>query len=188
MYSSSRRSTFITSPKPSVNLSIDANFVTSIKSIKQNSNNIDNFDVRSASKLLKEKGEVDSYGSHKSWREAILYDNEDQMPVTVWENVLDEFEEETLYLFQFISLKNYYGSTLTTTKFIIASDEKGIPDIFPWEAINNYIELDKKLFSQLHPKLCCLYHLKNMSRHWVYRLKFQNGFWEKMSLKQAMTI
>ena len=83
MHSSSRRSTFITSPEPSVNLSIDANFVTSIKSIKQNSNNIDNFDVRSASKLLNEKGEVDSYGSHKSQREVILYDNEDQMPATV---------------------------------------------------------------------------------------------------------
>ena len=87
--------------------------------------------MRSASKLLKEKGEVDSYGSHKSQHEAILYDNEDQMPVTVWENVLAEFEEETLYLFQFISLKNYYGLTLTTTKFTFASDEKGIPDIFP---------------------------------------------------------
>ena len=130
MYSSSRRSTFIISPETSVKLSIDANFLTSIKSIKQNSNNIDNCDVRNASKLLKEKGEVDSYGSHKSQREAILYDNEDQMPVTVWENVLAEFEEET-YLFQFISLKNYYGLTLTTTKFTFASDEKGIPDIFP---------------------------------------------------------
>ena len=63
--------------------------------------------MRGASKLLKEKVEVDSYGSHKSQSEAILYDNENQMPVTVWENVLAEFEEKALYLFQFISLKNY---------------------------------------------------------------------------------
>ena len=100
---------------------LGANFVTSIKSINQNSNNHGNFDVRGASKLLKEKVEVDSYGSHKSQSEAILYDNENQMPVTVWENVLAEFEEETLYLFQFISLKNYYGSKLTATKFTIVS-------------------------------------------------------------------
>ena len=60
-----------------------------------------------ATKWLKEKEEADSYGSHKSHREVILYDNEDQIPVTVWENVLDEFAEETLYIFQFISLKNY---------------------------------------------------------------------------------
>ena len=60
-----------------------------------------------ATKWLKEKEEVDSYGSHKSQLQAILYDNEDQILVTVWENVLDEFAEETLYMFQFISLKNY---------------------------------------------------------------------------------
>ena len=33
--------------------------------------------------------------------------------------------------------------------------ERGIPYLFPQEAINNYIELDKKLYSQLQPKLFC---------------------------------
>ena len=42
-YNSSRGSTFILSPAPSVNFSIDTNFVTLRKSIK--SNNTGNFDV-----------------------------------------------------------------------------------------------------------------------------------------------
>ena len=92
---------------------------------------------------MKEKEEVDSYGSHESQREIILYDNEDQIPVTVWENVLDEFAEETLYLFQFISLKNYYGSKLTTTKSTIVSDEMEVPYTLPQGASISKLNLTK---------------------------------------------
>ena len=93
-YNSSRGSTFITSPAPSVNFSININFATSIRGIK--SNNTSNCAVRSAVKWLKEKEEVDSYGSRKSQREAILYDNEDHIPVTVSENLLNKLTEEKI--------------------------------------------------------------------------------------------
>ena len=59
--------------------------------------------MHDAIKWLKEKEEVDSCGSRKALREAILYENEDHIPVTVLENLLDELTEETLYLFQNIS-------------------------------------------------------------------------------------
>ena len=46
--------------------STDTNFVTSIKGIK--SNNTANFDVPGTIKGLKEKEDIDSYGSRKSLR------------------------------------------------------------------------------------------------------------------------
>ena len=67
---------------------------------------------------------------------------------------MKELTEETLYLFQNISLKNYYGSKLTTTKSIAISDEGGVPYTLPQDAINNCIILDKKLNNPLHSKLC----------------------------------
>lgn len=48
-------------------------------------------------KWLKENEKVDSDGFRKSLREAILYENDDHIPVTVWENLLHEPIEETLY-------------------------------------------------------------------------------------------
>ena len=96
-----------------------------------------------ATKWLKEKEEADSYGSHKSQREVILYDNEDQIPITVWKNVLDEFAEETLYIFQFISLKNYYGSKLTKTKSTIVSDEREVPYTLSQETPISQLNLTK---------------------------------------------
>ena len=66
-YNSSRRSTFITSPTSCANISVDTNFITSIKGIKLNSS--DNFDVRGVIKWLKEKEKVDSYESRKSLSE-----------------------------------------------------------------------------------------------------------------------
>ena len=112
--------------------------------------------VAQKKKWLKENEKVDSDGFCKSLHEAILYENEDHIPVTVWENLLDEPIEETLYLFQNISLKNYYyGSKLTTAKSTIVSDERGVPYTLPYDAITNLIELDKKCNSRLHRKLCC---------------------------------
>ena len=75
-----------------------------------------NFCVHDAIKWLKEKEEVDSYGPLKSLREAIQDDEQDHIPVTVWESLLSELNEETLNLFQNISLKKHYDSKLTTTK------------------------------------------------------------------------
>ena len=102
--------------------------------------------------------EADSYGSLKSLREVILYDNEDHSMgfLTVWENLLDELTEETLYLFQNLitSLKNYYGSKLMTAKSTIVSDEGEVTYTSPHDAINNYIELDKKLNSGLQLMFC----------------------------------
>ena len=105
---------------------------------------------------MKENEKVDSDRFCKSLHEAILYENEDHIPVTVWENLLDEPIEETLYLFQNISVKNYYyGSKLPTAKSTIVSDERGVPYTLPYDAITNLIELDKKCNSRLYRKLCC---------------------------------
>ena len=139
------------SPAPSAKFSVYTNFATLIKGIKLN--NTDNLDLSGAIKWLQKKEEEDSYGSHKSLREAILYGNEDHIPMTVWESLLDEPTEETLHLFWKISLKNYYGAELTTTKSIIVSNKRGLPHTLPQDVINNYIKLDKKTEQLITPKV-----------------------------------
>ena len=59
--------------------------------------------------------EVDSHGERKSLCEAILYDENDLRAITIWENLLEEISEETMYLFQNIFLKDFYGLKLTKT-------------------------------------------------------------------------
>ena len=70
----------------------------SIRNIK--SKNTGSFDVPGAIKWLFPAKEVDSHGKQKSLREAILYDENDHVAITIWENLLEEISEETMYLFQ----------------------------------------------------------------------------------------
>ena len=67
------------------------------------SKTISSFDVRGAIKLLFQAEEVNSYGEQKYFREAILYDENDHIEITIWENLLEAISEETMYLFQNIS-------------------------------------------------------------------------------------
>ena len=101
-YNASSVSTFITSPAPNVDFNVDSNVLMSIKNMK--SKTISSFDVRGAIKLLFQAEEVNSYGEQKYFREAILYDDEDDhVGITIWENLLEAISEETMYLFQNIS-------------------------------------------------------------------------------------
>ena len=79
----------------------------SIKNIK--SKNTGSFDVQGAIKWLFQDEEVDSHGDQKSLREAILYDKNDHVAITMWENLLKEISEETMYLFQNIFKKTFIG-------------------------------------------------------------------------------
>ena len=100
-YNASRGSTFITSPAPNVDFNVDSNVLMSIKNMK--SKTISSFDVRGAIKLLFQAEEVNSYEEQKYFREAILYDENDHIEITIWENLLEAVSEETMYLFQNIS-------------------------------------------------------------------------------------
>ena len=97
LYNSSRGSTFVTCLAPNVNFNVDSNVIMSIRNIK--SKNTGSFDVRGAIKWLFPAEEVDSHGEQKSLREAILYDENDHVAITIWENLLQEISEETMYLF-----------------------------------------------------------------------------------------
>ena len=96
-YSSSRGSTFVTSPAPNVNFNFDSSVIMSIKNIK--SKNTGSFDIRGAKKWFFPADEVDSQGEQKSLLEAILYDENDHVAITIWENLLQEISEETMHLF-----------------------------------------------------------------------------------------
>ena len=66
---------------------------------------------------------MDSHREQKCIREAILYDENDHIATTMWENLLEEISEETKYLFQNIFLKGFYGLKLTTTRVTMVSSE-----------------------------------------------------------------
>ena len=97
-YNASRGSTFITSPAPNVDFNVDSNVLMSIKNIK--SKTISSFEVCGAIKWLFQADEVNSYGEQKYFREAILYDENDHIAITLWEKLLEAISEETMYLFQ----------------------------------------------------------------------------------------
>ena len=142
----------MTSSAPSLTFNIETNFLSKIKTVKLNTTG--NFDVRGSIKWLKvNKEQVQSYSVLKSLLEAILFDEDDHIPFTVWKGLIDELKEETIYLFQTITLKNYYGSKLTTTKFTIISTEDGPASFTVPNDIGNYVETE--LHKRLHPKLCC---------------------------------
>ena len=84
--------------------------------------------------------EVDSHGEQKSLREAILYDENDHAAITIWGNLLEEISEETMYLFENIFLKYFYGLKLTTTKATIVSSEGPVPFTLPQDAVPTYME------------------------------------------------
>ena len=87
---------------------------------------------------------MDSHGEQKPLHEAILYDENDHVAITIWENLLKENSEETMYLFQNIFLKDFYGLKLTTTRATIVSSE-----------VTTYMESNKQLKNCLHQKICC---------------------------------
>ena len=83
----------MTSPGPKLTFKIDANFLSMVKTAKLNT--AGSFDVRGSIKWLNEKEQVLSYGVMKSLREAILFNEDNHIPFTVWERLTDELKEET---------------------------------------------------------------------------------------------
>ena len=98
---------------------------------------------------------MDSHGEQKSLREAILYDENDHVAITIWENLLEEISEETMYLFQNIFLKDFYGLKLTTTSATIVSSERPVSFTLPQDAVSTCMELNKQLKNCLRPNICC---------------------------------
>ena len=125
----------------------------SIRNIK--SKNTDNFDVRGGIKWLVPAEEVDSHGEQISLREAILSDKNDHVATTIWESLLEEISEETMYLFQNIFLKDFYGLKLTTTKATMVSREGPVSFTLPQDAVTTYMELNRQIKNRLHTKICC---------------------------------
>ena len=94
-YNSSRSSTFVTSPAPNVKLNFDSNVIMSVKNIK--SKNTGSFGLSGSITRLFPAEEMGSHEEQKSLREAILYDENDHVVITIWENLLQESSEETMY-------------------------------------------------------------------------------------------
>ena len=61
--------------------------------------NTSSFDVRGVIKWLFPAEGVDSHEEQKFLNEAILYDENDHLAITIWENFLEKISEETTYLF-----------------------------------------------------------------------------------------
>ena len=107
----------------------DSSVIMSIRNIK--SKNLGSFDLRGAIKWLFPAEEVNSHREQKSLGEAILYDENDHVAITVWDNLLEEISEETIYFFQNIFLKVFYELKLTTTRATIVSSEGPVSFTLP---------------------------------------------------------
>ena len=125
----------------------------SIRNIK--TKNTGNFDVRGTIKWLFTAEEVDSHGEQKNLRKAILCDDNDHVAITIWKNLLEEISEETIYLFQKIFLKDFYGLKLTKTRATIIPSEGPVSFTLSQDAVTTYMELNKQLKNRLHPNTCC---------------------------------
>ena len=80
-YNSLRGSTFVTSPAPNVSFNVDSNVIMSIRNIK--SKNTGSFDIHGAIKWFLPAEEMDLHGEQKYLHEAILYDENDHLAITI---------------------------------------------------------------------------------------------------------
>ena len=75
----------------------------------------------------------------------------------VWEELIDNINENSLYLFKNFSLENYFDVKLTPTKltFISVKENSSSDYTLSEDVTQKYIEFGKQLNNRLNPKLCC---------------------------------
>ena len=146
-YNSSRGSKFQNSNK--VDFVYNADHVSKIELIKQQT--AGEFNFVACIKWLDKKQPVGS----KFLREGVIYDKNDHMIITVWEDLLDKIQEECCYHFYNIQLKDYFGLKLTTNRsstIVVAEDENFT---IAEEVVESYRQHIKATNKKLNPVLCC---------------------------------
>ena len=144
-------------PSTEVNFSCDNNEKVSIDVIKQHTTG--SFDVSGCMKWLSDiKAVTTQEEKTKHLREAVLYDETGDMPLTLWEEHFEKIKEFKWYHFTRLNLKNFYGLKLSSSKSTSITEEDGdtpIPQLDK-EEVDKYVERSNITFkNQQHITLCC---------------------------------
>ena len=136
-----------------VSFSYDSSAITSLKEIMRQ--NMGTYDVVGSLKWLKESVMVTTSNGELPLREAVLYDGSGDMKLTVWNDFIDSVNEATQYSITNLSLKNFYGQKLSTTKmttFSVTDSNDASPVLSP-DRYQSY--LSDEITTNVVNKLCC---------------------------------
>ena len=144
-------------PSNNVSFVINNNSVTKINCIKSELSG--EFDVIGRIGWLEGKRVVQSGNETKVLRDAVLFDESDNILITIWENLLETVDESHCYCFHGVVLKNYFGLKLSTTKstFVDVINDDSINENInvSEEVLTQYRESRQDLNVKLNPTLCC---------------------------------
>ena len=80
---------------------------------------------------LREKALIQTSGGNPVYvREGVLYGTTGHIILSVCSHIMDTVEEDNLYCFTQVTLKNYFGKKLTASKMSVATVQKSTQD-FP---------------------------------------------------------
>lgn len=117
------------------------------------------FDVIGCIKFVGDVSEVQSAHDDKTnfLRDALIFDEKDNMPLTIWNDLIQQIEEDKWYSFTDLNLKHYFGLKLSTTKRTTVSNvdmEVPIPSLSD-DAVTQHQSHSDDIHHKLNPILCC---------------------------------
>lgn len=136
-----------------VTFSYDSSAVTPIKEIL--CQNVGTYDVVGSLKWLKESIMVTTSNGELPLREAVLYDGTGDIKLTVWNDLIDSVIEEKQYSITNLSLRNFYGQKLSTTKmttFSVTDSNDTSPILSP---VRYQTYLSDEMTTKIVNELCC---------------------------------
>ena len=93
-------------------------------------------DVIPCIRLLREKALIWTSGGNPVYvREGVLHDLTRHIILSVWGDMIDTTEEDNLYCFTQLSLKNYFGRKLATSKMSVTTAHKSRFSNFRWSCL-----------------------------------------------------
>ena len=110
------------------------------------------YDVITCMRWLREKALVQTSGGNPVYvREGVLYDTTGNIILSVWgDNIMKK------YCFTHVTLKNYFGKNLTTSKMSVATPHKSTQAFPALDEVvfKSYLDKDKEIKKIVNPKLC----------------------------------
>ena len=109
-------------------------------------------DVVTCMRWLREKALVQTSGGNPVYvSEGVLHDTTGHTILSVWgDNIMKK------YCFTQVTLKNYFGKNLTTSKMSVATAHKLTQDFPALDEVvfKSYLDNDKEIKKIVNPKLC----------------------------------
>ena len=145
-----------TTTSKQVHFTLDKELLIPINEICQKTTGT--FDVIACIKWLREKALIQTSGGNPVYvREGVLYGTTGHIILSVCSHIMDTVEEDNLYCFTQVTLKNYFGKKLTASKMSVATVHKSTQDFPTLDEVvfKSYLDKDEEIKKMVNPKLCC---------------------------------